>query len=186
MPSCLFRRFSPNLFNPGIPGLPPSQLASGSREPVREFSGLQGLSQAQKGEDPLQEGRHLEAPGGGDWRRLAFCRRESHRDHCGSDITVFWLNLLALTPDLGSALVRPLLLTSTTDHHDQEPHKESITTTWAHRTLTSRTRGGIRDVAECLRVRKLFGICEGWDWLPVACRAGRCLCQWGSPCVCVP
>lgn len=53
----------------------------------------------------MQEGKHLEALGGGDWRRLAFCRGESHRGHCGSDITVFWLNLLALTPDLGSALV---------------------------------------------------------------------------------
>ena len=123
---------------------------------------------------------------GGDWRRLAFCRGESHRGHCGYDTTVFWLNLLALTPDLGSALVRPPLLTSTMDHHDQEPHKESITTTWAHRALTSKTKGEIRDVAERLRVRKLFGICEGWDWLPVSCGAGRRLCQWGSPCVCVP
>ena len=50
--------------------------------------------------------------------------------------------------------------------------------------LTSKTKGEIRDVAEHLRVRKLFGICEGWDWLPVSCGAGRCLCQWGSPCVC--
>ena len=43
--------------------------------------------------------------GEGGWRRLAFCRGESHRGHCGSDITIFWLNLLALTHDLGSALV---------------------------------------------------------------------------------
>jgi hypothetical protein len=87
----LFHRFSPNLFNPEVPGPPPSRLASVSREPVWEFSGLQGLTQPQEGEDPLQEGRHLEAPGGGDWRRLAFCRGESHRGHCGYDTTSFGL-----------------------------------------------------------------------------------------------
>ena len=72
---------------------------------------------------------------------------------------------------------RPPLLNCTMDHHDQEPHKESISTTWAHRLSPVGQKGKIRDVAESLRMRKLFGICEGWDWLPVSCRAGRYL--WG-------
>ena len=51
------------------PHLPPT-LASGSREPGPGSSGFQGLTKLQNGEDPLQEGTHLESQAektGGDW-----------------------------------------------------------------------------------------------------------------------
>ena len=54
----------------------------------------------QNGEDPSQEGTHLES-GGGGWP-------SAEGSHTGATValklSVFWLNPLALTPEPGSAL----------------------------------------------------------------------------------
>ena len=49
-----------------IPASPPSQLALECREPDPGVLRASGAHQAQNGEDPSQEGTHLEA-GGGSW-----------------------------------------------------------------------------------------------------------------------
>ena len=81
-----YLHLSPSLKDPipQTPALPPSLPCwNGEAEcQAQVSSGLQGLSEPPKGEDPLQDGKHLEAPeevaGGG-------CRGESPRGHHGCE-----------------------------------------------------------------------------------------------------